>query len=84
MTNACIHCVENDKYAGFTTVSQCKKHYHQNLWDIWNSGEKNLQTCSGVRLKVFFPIVNVMFGILERLLQSITDSPIGLGKLSQS
>lgn len=46
--------------------------------------ESSNLTCSGVRTKGLFPIVNVMFGILERLLQLITDSPDGLGRLSHS
>jgi hypothetical protein len=42
------------------------------------------RTCSGVRLKGLSPMVNEMFGMVEMLLQSITDSPIGLGRLSHS
>ena len=41
-------------------------------------------TCSGVRLKGLSPMVNVMFGMVEMLLQSIDDCPIGLGRLSHN
>jgi hypothetical protein len=41
-------------------------------------------TCSGESENNLFPIVNVMCGILEMLLQFINDSPTGFGSLSQS
>lgn len=41
-------------------------------------------TCSGVSVKGLLPMVNVTFGMVEMLLQLITDSPAGLGRLSQS
>lgn len=41
-------------------------------------------TCSGVRTKDLFPMVNAMSGMFEMLSHSITDSPDGLGRLSQS
>ena len=43
-----------------------------------------LKTCWGVREKGLPPIVNVTFGMFWMLLQSMIDSPAGLGKLSQS
>lgn len=35
-------------------------------------------------MKGWLPMVNVMFGMVEMLLQLIIDSPDGLGRLSQS
>jgi len=37
-----------------------------------------------VRTKDLFPMVNAMSGMFEMLSHSITDSPDGLGRLSQS
>jgi len=42
------------------------------------------QTCSGERGKDLFPIVNVMRGMDEILLQSINECPGGFGSFSHS
>lgn len=41
-------------------------------------------TCSGVRVKVLFAMVNARLGILEISWQLTVDSPLGLGRRSHS
>ena len=41
-------------------------------------------TCSGVRVKVLFAMVNARLGIVEISSQLTVDSPLGLGRRSHS